>query len=269
MIEYDINLEYGVTRENVLGVQAVLPTGEIIRDGGAIVKRSSGYDLTQLVIGSEGSLAIVTEATLKLRPRASVRSTLLAPFADLDAVTEAVPKILAAAVNGPAVGIAVTLLMHCDLVHCTSNATFWAPFTRLALVPELCSSVTFRETMGLSKTNELLLLSREIDAQTAVDWGISSRVVHDCDLSGDPFHEGSLSSRMCREIDERLLSLPKGSQTASYFVKMLRGKSRSHLQDVCREELLKLDERFACGDVQEAARGLRIGSQARQARSKL
>jgi enoyl-CoA hydratase/carnithine racemase len=181
----------------------------------------------------------------------------------------AFPKLLAAAVNGPAVGIAVTLLMHCDLVHCTSSATFWAPFTRLALVPELCSSVTFRETMGLSKANELLLLSREINAQTAVDWGISSRVVHDCDTSGDPFHGRSLASQLCCEIDARLLSLPKGPQTARYFVEMLRGQSRSRLQAICREELLKLDERFDCGDVQKAARGLRIGSSARQVRSKL
>lgn len=179
------------------------------------------------------------------------------------------PKILAAAVNGPAVGIAVTLLMHCDLVHCASSATFWAPFTRLALVPELCSSVTFRETMGMSKANELLLLSREISAQTAMDWGISSRVVHNCDTSGDPFHIGSVASRMCREIDERLLSLPRGPQTASYFVKMIRGRSRRNLQDVCREELLELDERFDRGHVQDAARGLRIGSKARQLRSKL
>jgi enoyl-CoA hydratase/carnithine racemase len=43
------------------------------------------------------------------------------------------PKIIAAAVNGPAIGIGVTLLFHCDLCYCTSNATFWIPFTRLAL----------------------------------------------------------------------------------------------------------------------------------------
>lgn len=100
-------VRYGVTRENVLGLQAVLPTGEIIRDGGAIVKRSSGYDLTQLIIGSEGGLAIVTEATLKLRPRLPVRATLLAPFADLDAVTAAVPKFLAS-------GLEPTLLEYVD-----------------------------------------------------------------------------------------------------------------------------------------------------------
>lgn len=100
-------VRYGVTRENVLGLQAVLATGEIIRSGGAIVKSSSGYDLTQLIIGSEGTLALVTEATLRLRTRLPVRATLLAPFDDLDAVTRAVPKILAA-------GLEPTMLEYVD-----------------------------------------------------------------------------------------------------------------------------------------------------------
>jgi peroxisomal 3,2-trans-enoyl-CoA isomerase len=176
----------------------------------------------------------------------------------------AFPKILASAVNGPAVGIAVTLLMHCDLVHCSSRATFWAPFARLALVPEMCSSVTFLETMGLAKANEMLLLSRELNARTAVDWGVSSRIVPDCDDSGNPFHANSLASRLCAEIDERLLQLPKGRQTAKYFVSMLRGRRCDRLGSICRQELLKLDERFDNGDVQRAARGLQIGSGARQ-----
>ncbi|MBK5230509.1 MAG: FAD-binding protein [Thermoleophilia bacterium] len=100
-------VRYGVTRENVLGLQAVLATGEIIRTGGAIVKSSTGYDLTQLITGSEGTLALVTEATLKLRPRLPVRATLLAPFSDLDAVTRAVPDVLAA-------GLEPTLLEYVD-----------------------------------------------------------------------------------------------------------------------------------------------------------
>jgi glycolate oxidase len=102
-------VRYGVTRENVLGLQAALATGELIRSGGAIVKNSSGYDLTQLIIGSEGTLALVTEATLRLRTRAAVRSTLLAPFADLDAIVEAVPGILAS-------GIEPTLLEYVDAI---------------------------------------------------------------------------------------------------------------------------------------------------------
>lgn len=88
-------VKYGVTRHNVLGLQAVLPTGEIIRTGGKTSKVSSGYDLTQLIIGSEGTLALVTEVIVKLHPRLAHSATLLAPFADLDKVMTAVPKIIA------------------------------------------------------------------------------------------------------------------------------------------------------------------------------
>ena len=62
-------VKYGVTRHQVLGLEAVLATGEVIRTGGKFVKATTGYDLTQLIIGSEGTLALVTEATLKLYPR--------------------------------------------------------------------------------------------------------------------------------------------------------------------------------------------------------
>ena len=102
-------VRYGVTRENVLGLQAALATGELVRSGGAIVKRSSGYDLTQLIVGSEGTLALVTEATLKLRPRLAARATMLAPFGDLDAIARAVPRILTA-------GHEPTLLEYVDAI---------------------------------------------------------------------------------------------------------------------------------------------------------
>jgi glycolate dehydrogenase FAD-linked subunit len=92
-------IKYGVTRNQVLGLQAVLGTGEIIRTGGKFVKATSGYDLTQLIIGSEGTLAIVTEAILKLYPRPSNTATLLAPFATLDEITAAVPTIVKSGVN--------------------------------------------------------------------------------------------------------------------------------------------------------------------------
>lgn len=88
-------VRHGVTRHHVLALQAVLGTGEVIRTGGSYVKATSGYDLTQLIIGSEGTLALVTEATLRLQPRPTVAATLLAPFADLDSVTSAVPRIIA------------------------------------------------------------------------------------------------------------------------------------------------------------------------------
>ena len=88
-------VKYGVARQNVLGLQAVLATGEIIRTGGKIAKVSTGYDLTQLIVGSEGTLALATEVIVKLHPRLDHSATVLAPFADFDQVMVAVPKILA------------------------------------------------------------------------------------------------------------------------------------------------------------------------------
>jgi glycolate oxidase len=95
-------VKYGVTRNNVLGVEVALPGGELITSGGKVVKMSSGYDLTQLIIGSEGTLAVITKAYLRLQPRLSHTATLLAPFATLDQVTAAVPRIVASGV-GPVV----------------------------------------------------------------------------------------------------------------------------------------------------------------------
>lgn len=100
-------VKYGVTRNNVVGLQAVLPTGEIIRTGGKTSKISTGYDLTQLIIGSEGTLALATEVIVKLYPRLAHGATLLAPFGDLDQVMQAVPLILAS-------GLAPNILEYID-----------------------------------------------------------------------------------------------------------------------------------------------------------
>ena len=102
-------VKYGVTRHHVLGIEAVLATGEVIRSGGKIVKVSTGYDLTQLVIGSEGTLGLVTEATLKLQPRLSHAATILAPFSTLEGVTSAVPRIIDS-------GIGPQILEYIDLL---------------------------------------------------------------------------------------------------------------------------------------------------------
>ncbi len=88
-------VKYGVTRSQVLGLEAVLADGRVIRTGGKLVKSSTGYDLTQLIVGSEGTLALVTQVTLRLHPRLPHRATVLAPFATLEQVTRAVPRIVA------------------------------------------------------------------------------------------------------------------------------------------------------------------------------
>ncbi|MFC3451201.1 FAD-binding oxidoreductase [Amycolatopsis speibonae] len=100
-------VKYGVTRHNVVGLQAVLPTGEIIRTGGKTSKVSTGYDLTQLIIGSEGTLAIATEVIVKLHPRLPHGATVLAPFETFDEVMTVVPKIISS-------GLAPHILEYID-----------------------------------------------------------------------------------------------------------------------------------------------------------
>ena len=87
-------VKYGVTRQHVLGLEAVTPGGGIIRTGGKYVKSSTGYDLTQLIAGSEGTLAVITEAVLKLTTKPARREVLFAPFPGLQDAIEAVPEIL-------------------------------------------------------------------------------------------------------------------------------------------------------------------------------
>ncbi|ASR37372.1 glycolate oxidase subunit GlcD [Prauserella marina] len=87
-------LKYGVTRNYVLGLEAVLPTGEIIRTGGRLWKDVAGYDLTRLLTGSEGTLAVLTEATVALVPAPSGGGTGVAYFTSLEAACGAVAAII-------------------------------------------------------------------------------------------------------------------------------------------------------------------------------
>lgn len=91
-------VKYGVTRDYVLGLEVVLADGEVIRTGGKTVKNVSGYDLTRLLVGSEGTLGIVTEATLRLIPLPKATKTLLAVFSSVEEVAETVSAVLRAGI---------------------------------------------------------------------------------------------------------------------------------------------------------------------------
>jgi glycolate oxidase len=88
-------LKYGVTRDYVLGLEVVLPNGEIIKTGGKLAKDVAGYDLTRLFVGSEGTLGIVTEATLKLIPKPETKKTMLVLYQSLEAAARSVSAIIA------------------------------------------------------------------------------------------------------------------------------------------------------------------------------
>ena len=87
-------LKYGVTKQYILGLQAVLPTGRAVQFGGSTVKNVVGYDLVSLVTGSEGTLAVVTEAVLRLLPLPPARRTIIALFDDLPTSGATVGRIL-------------------------------------------------------------------------------------------------------------------------------------------------------------------------------
>jgi glycolate oxidase len=87
-------VKYGVTRDYVRGLEIVLPDGKVIVAGGKNVKNSSGYSLKDLLVGSEGTLGIVTKAILKLLPFPKRSLSLLVPFLHLAAAIETVPKII-------------------------------------------------------------------------------------------------------------------------------------------------------------------------------
>ena len=88
-------VKYGATRDNVLALRAVNGRGEAFRCGKPTTKGATGYDLTRLLIGSEGTLAVITEATLKLTPLASDKRTLRATYVDIAAAAAAVARIMA------------------------------------------------------------------------------------------------------------------------------------------------------------------------------
>lgn len=96
-------VKYGVTRDYVRGLTVVMPNGEIMKLGGKIAKNSSGYSLKDLIVGSEGTLCIITEAILKLVPLPKVSVSLLVPFPDMKSAIEAVPKIFGSKITPTAI----------------------------------------------------------------------------------------------------------------------------------------------------------------------
>ncbi|KAM8967870.1 enoyl-CoA delta isomerase 2-like [Pelodytes ibericus] len=141
------------------------------------------------------------------------------------------PKPLIAVINGPAVGISVTILGMFDIVYATDRATFHTPFSQLGQSPEGCSSYTFPRIMGLAKATEVLLFNKLLTAQKACDLGLVTEVFPDRTFQ--------------QEVWTRLKAyaeLPKNS--LGYSKQLVRENEKETLHAVNIRECERLKERW-------------------------
>ncbi|HID86304.1 MAG TPA: hypothetical protein EYP55_02870 [Anaerolineae bacterium] len=108
-----------MTKDYVLGLEVVLPTGEIIHTGGQTMKNTTAYDFTRLFVGSEGTLGVITKMTLRLLPLPEAKRTMLAIFDRLDDASQAVSSIVARGIVPTTLEMLDNLLIQCaeDFVH--------------------------------------------------------------------------------------------------------------------------------------------------------
>src|SRR5205809_1451828 len=106
-------LKYGVTRNYIMGMEVVLPTGELLWTGNKCVKDVAGYSLKDLFIGSEGTLGVITKVLLRLIPKPAAKKTMVATFAQMDQAAEAVSAIIAAQIIPCTLEFLDRLTIHC------------------------------------------------------------------------------------------------------------------------------------------------------------
>ena len=134
--------KYGVTKRYVLGLEAVLASGEVIRTGGKSVKNVVGYDLTQLLVGSEGTLAVITQVIVRLVPLPPTQVTLRATFPSIRAAVDAVTNLIRARVVPSAL----------ELIDGDSLDAVATSLGTRALAPEGTAAVLLLEVDGLEET---------------------------------------------------------------------------------------------------------------------
>ncbi|CAN0264817.1 unnamed protein product [Pylaiella littoralis] len=249
-------LETAERRESVLAV-VLTGAGEYF---------TSGADIKELQTGAVSTVPMLQQ-----------------PFGAFSTAVLRFPKLLVAAVNGPAVGVGVTLLPHCDVVYANGGvapappscsrddgerrrrgdtrdegrvagkdgASFWTPFFRLAIVPEFCSSVTFPEVMGMSLSNEMLILGRKLSAQEALASGLVSTVV-----TADSREAFLLQVK--DDLRRTVLETPMATESVRTFKRIMWRERRPRMLRVLAEECVELDRirRMQAGDPREALKYL-------------
>ncbi|XP_053103100.1 enoyl-CoA delta isomerase 2 isoform X4 [Hemicordylus capensis] len=187
---------------------------------------SSGNDLNNAASTAAGGLKEAVESN------SALFKAFVEQFIDF-------PKPLIAVVNGPAVGISVTILGLFDLVYATDRATFHTPFSNLGLCPEGCSSYTFPKIMGLTKATEMLLFNKKLTAAEACSLGLVTEVFPD--------------NTFQKEVWIRLkayASLPRNSLAISK--QLIRDMEKEKLHEVNSQECKCLKERWQSDEVMNA-----------------
>jgi len=187
---------------------------------------SSGNDLSNFGSSVQGDLATAAKnGGILLRD-------FVATFIDF-------PKVLVAAVNGPAVGIPVTLLGLCDIVYASDKATFYTPFSLLGQSPEGCSTYTFPKIMGYSKANEMLLFNKKLSAVEAKEVGLVSEIFP--------------NATFMDHVKKQLAFLPEVSKQSLILSKELNRRiEKETLHKVNADECDRLVERWQSADCMEA-----------------
>jgi glycolate oxidase len=216
--------KYGVTKHYVLGLEAVLPTGEVVRTGGKVVKNVVGYDLTQLLVGSEGTLAIITQIILRLIPKPPAVGTLRATFPSVTHAVEAVAGIVRARVVPAAL----------ELMDADSLA---------ALVEALGGA-----TLAPPGTAAILLI--EVD-------GLASQVREEADRVADACHAAGATDLLRAETEKARQALWQARRDTSLSLKRIAPLKFNH--DVVVPKA-RIPDLFALIDRLKAKYGLRIPS---------
>ncbi|MHB2168740.1 enoyl-CoA hydratase-related protein [Alsobacter sp. R-9] len=147
-------------------------------------------------------------------------------------------KPLVAAVEGPAVGVGTTMLLHCDLVFAAPEARFRTPFVDLGLVPEAASSVLLPALVGPVRANRMLLAGEAIDAATARDWGLVGTVCAPGTVVDD-----------ARAAAQALARKPRGAVAGT---RALMRPDRAHLHAVMKREFALFGERLKSDEAKAA-----------------
>jgi len=150
------------------------------------------------------------------------------------------PKPVIAAVNGPAVGIGTTMLLHCDMAFAGDDALFQMPFVNLGLCPEYASSFFLPRIMGHARASELLLLGKKFDAREAVELGICNAALPAADALA-----------RAREVAAELAT--RAPEAVRLSKRLLRGATHERGLECIREEAGHFLERLGSEEFREAA----------------